>query len=78
LTIQGALLLTTAAAHGHKPAAEWLLQHGVAVNAVDNIGETALHHVSGSSCDEAAVIELLLANLLMYTSLVTEMRQHFI
>jgi uncharacterized protein len=58
----GSTQLMTAAAHGHKPAAEWLLQQRVAVSAVDNIGKTALHHASGSSCDEAAVIELLLAN----------------
>eukprot|EP00953_Heterococcus_sp_UTEX-ZZ885_P023554 12935-Heterococcus_DN1.PRE.1 len=53
-----------AAARGHKSATDWLLQHGVVVNAALNESNTtALHFVSGNdSCDDAAMIELLLAN----------------
>jgi ankyrin repeat protein len=60
----GNTVLMTAAARGHKLATEWLLQHGAAVYAVtSHLGYTALHMTSGSSsCDAAAMIELLLAN----------------
>eukprot|EP00953_Heterococcus_sp_UTEX-ZZ885_P023551 12933-Heterococcus_DN1.PRE.4 len=53
---------------GQIAAAEWLLQHGVAVNAAHRLGFTALHiaceHSSSSSSsrDETTMIELLLAN----------------
>jgi ankyrin repeat protein len=51
-----------AASKGHKPAAEWLLQRGVAVNAADKDGYTALHSVCISdTCDDAAMVELLLS-----------------
>jgi uncharacterized protein len=45
-------------------AADWLLQHGVAVNAVDKSGCTALHIAceSNSSESNTSMVELLLAN----------------
>jgi ankyrin len=44
-------------------AAEWLLQHSAAVDAIGNNGVTALHTVCDSaSCDDATMVELLLAN----------------
>jgi uncharacterized protein len=56
-------LLMLAVSRGHAAAVEWLLQHGVAVNAANNDGVTALHTASGSNRkDDAAMIELLLAN----------------
>jgi uncharacterized protein len=60
----GQTVLMMAASKGQIAAAEWLLQHGVAVNAADiQQGYTALHGVSSSSVrDDAAMIELLLAN----------------
>lgn len=59
----GRTVLVIAAEKGHKPAAEWLLQHGVAVDAADSNGCTALHYVSrSSSSDDAAMVGLLLAN----------------
>jgi ankyrin repeat protein len=52
-----------AVSRGHKAAAEWLLQHGAAVNATDGLGSTALHAACAEhSGDAAAMIELLLAN----------------
>eukprot|EP00953_Heterococcus_sp_UTEX-ZZ885_P002162 1680-Heterococcus_DN1.PRE.8 len=61
---RGQTVLMIAAARGHKSATDWLLQHGVVVNAALNESNTtALHFVSGNdSCDDAAMIELLLAN----------------
>jgi uncharacterized protein len=59
----GATLLMLAACRGHKHAAEWLLQHGAAVDAADNTGYAALHFASKSSdSDNPAMIELLQAN----------------
>jgi ankyrin repeat protein len=59
---EGTTPLLLAAQRGHKPAAEWLLQHGVAVDATVQQGSTALHIASArSGCDDAAMIELLLA-----------------
>jgi ankyrin repeat protein len=59
----GQTLLTIAASKGHKAAAEWLLRHGVAVDAADADGCTALHAACVTdSGDDAAMIELLLAN----------------
>jgi ankyrin repeat protein len=58
----GKTLLMAAAAGGHKPAAECLLQRGVAVDVVDHFGCNALHHVCLGSSDDAAVVELLLAS----------------
>jgi uncharacterized protein len=56
-------LLMAAARSGHKHAAEWLLHHGVAVNAANKNSYTALHSVCRrSDCDDAAMIELLLAS----------------
>jgi ankyrin repeat protein len=46
----------------HKAAAEWLLQQGVAVDACDSHGFTALHTAQSKGSDAAAMIELLLAN----------------
>jgi ankyrin repeat protein len=44
-------------------AAQWSLQQGVAVNAVNNQGYTALHCVClKDGSDETAIIEVLLAN----------------
>jgi uncharacterized protein len=55
--------LMAAAAGNHTLAAEWLLQQGIAVDAVNNAGITALHVACESdSCDDTAMIELLLAN----------------
>jgi ankyrin repeat protein len=59
---RGCTLLMIAAERGHEPAAEWLLQQGAAVNAVNVDGATALHYASMHSSDDAAMIELLLAN----------------
>jgi uncharacterized protein len=60
---EGHTPLVYAALNGQKVATEWLLNHGVAVNAVGYHGCTALHTASGSkSCDDSAIIELLLAN----------------
>jgi ankyrin repeat protein len=58
----GTTLLMKAVNQRHKAAAEWLLQHGAAVNTVDHGGYTALYRASSSSCEDAAMIELLLAN----------------
>jgi ankyrin repeat domain-containing protein 17 len=58
----GNTLLMTAVRRGHKPAAEWLLQQGVAVDAASSDGFTALHCASMNSSDDAALVELLLAN----------------
>jgi uncharacterized protein len=57
-------VLMMAVTNGQTAAAEWLLQRGVAVNAVSSEnGYTALHIVRDSSeRDDAAMIELLLAN----------------
>jgi ankyrin repeat protein len=60
---KGHTLLMIAAGKGHKAAAEWLIQQGVAVNTADNQGKVCLHGAcSGSSSDDAAMIELLLNN----------------
>jgi uncharacterized protein len=60
---KGDTLLMVAARSGRKHAAEWLLQRGVAVNAANKDGYSALHSVCGrSNCDDAAMIELLLAS----------------
>jgi ankyrin repeat protein len=59
----GNTLLIRAVCGGHTAAAEWLLQQGVAVNAANNSGSTALHSaIESSECADAAMIELLLAN----------------
>jgi ankyrin repeat protein len=58
----GHTLLMVTAARGHKPA-EWLLQQSLDIHAVATIGHTALCCVSGCRrSDDAAMIELLLAN----------------
>jgi uncharacterized protein len=58
----GNTLLMSAAAKGHTAAAAWLLQQGVAVNAASTDGLTALHYANMHTSDDAAMIELLLAN----------------
>jgi ankyrin repeat protein len=59
----GCTLLIMATGGGHKAAAEWLLQQGVAVNAADNYGKSSLHCASGDcNSDDAAMVELLLAS----------------
>jgi ankyrin repeat protein len=59
----GNTLLMHAVSGGHTAAAEWLLQQGVAVNADNRDGDTALHFASDrSECADAAMIALLLAN----------------
>jgi ankyrin repeat protein len=55
-------LLVVAASRGHTAAAEWLLQHGVNINAVKTNGFTALHCVCTGSSDHVAMVQLLLAN----------------
>jgi ankyrin repeat protein len=57
----GQTLLMSAAASTQTIAAEWLIQHGLAVNAADNDGNTALHDASISS-DDTTMTELLLAH----------------
>jgi uncharacterized protein len=57
----GCTVLMAVIATGHKPAAEWLLQHGAAVDATNLWGGTALHYAS-EYCDDAAMVDLLLAN----------------
>eukprot|EP00953_Heterococcus_sp_UTEX-ZZ885_P004256 2793-Heterococcus_DN1.PRE.3 len=52
----------TAVYRGHKPAAAWLLQQGVADDAVDTKGCTALHYAVAYCANESAIVELLLAN----------------
>eukprot|EP00953_Heterococcus_sp_UTEX-ZZ885_P002158 1680-Heterococcus_DN1.PRE.4 len=60
---EGATVLMAAVLGRHKSAAEWLLQHGVAVNAANDEGYTALHYACmSSSCEDAAMVELLLAS----------------
>jgi uncharacterized protein len=59
----GHTALMVAVIAGQKAAAEWLMQQGTAVTASSYCGTTALHLASGStSVDDAAMIELLLAN----------------
>eukprot|EP00953_Heterococcus_sp_UTEX-ZZ885_P012216 7011-Heterococcus_DN1.PRE.2 len=59
----GITVLMAAATAETTAAAEWLLQQGVAVDDAAHDGSTALH-VACSECssDDAAMIELLLAN----------------
>jgi uncharacterized protein len=58
----GITALMIAAGRGHIAAAEWLLQRDAAVDAVTHDGCTVLHCASMGSTDNAAMIELLLAN----------------
>jgi ankyrin repeat protein len=52
----------TAAGSGQKAAAEWLIQHGIPVNASKD-GYTALHYPTMRNSDDAAdVVKVLLAN----------------
>jgi uncharacterized protein len=60
---KGNTVLMVAVLGARKAAAEWLIQHGVAVNATNINGCTALHTAcTEHSGDDAAMIELLLAN----------------
>jgi uncharacterized protein len=60
---EGATVLMAAVLDRHESAAEWLLQHGVAVNAANDEDYTALHYACmSSSCEDAAMVELLLAS----------------
>jgi ankyrin repeat protein len=60
---KGNTLLIIAVCARQKAAAEWLIRQGVPVNAVNETSSTALHNACGSSSgDDAAMIELLLAN----------------
>jgi ankyrin repeat protein len=59
----GITLLMMSLMDNQLTAAEWLVQHGVAVNATDDVGGTTLHLIcGGDSTDTAGTIELLLAN----------------
>jgi ankyrin repeat protein len=61
----GFTLLMIAAGDGHKAATKRLLQLGVAVNAVNADGNTALHTACASdtpNSDDAAIVKLLLDN----------------
>jgi uncharacterized protein len=59
----GRTLLNVAVLGGQKTAAEWLIQRGVPIAAAGENGETALHAACGRySCDDAAMVEMLLTN----------------
>jgi ankyrin repeat protein len=58
----GDTLLIEAVSKGHIAAAEWLIQQGVAVGTVNGKSGSALHYATLTDTDDAATIELLLAN----------------
>jgi uncharacterized protein len=58
----GDTVLKTAVYKGHKSAAEWLLQQGVATDAVNGKGATALHYAVSYCSDYTGMAELLLAS----------------
>jgi uncharacterized protein len=62
LDSKGRTLLMVATIGRHKPAVEWLIQQGAAVNAVAANSDAALILANTSSCDNAAIVDLLLAN----------------